>query len=152
MAHHLHTIPIHVLAPHKPALGAACNGCGVCCLFEPCPVGMVLSRKRTGACVALQWDGALNLYRCGAVQAPQHILDACLPRGLRWSAHLLAPVLRRLAPRWIAAGLGCDSTLELESDMDALPGAQPGSADSTTMPASIRSTGSAPRCDKPNHD
>ena len=45
-------------APPKPAEGAPCNGCGLCCLAEPCPLGMLVSRRRTGACVALRWRAA----------------------------------------------------------------------------------------------
>jgi hypothetical protein len=51
-------IKIHPDAPPKPAVGAPCNGCGVCCLAEPCPLGVILSRRLKGACVALRWDGA----------------------------------------------------------------------------------------------
>lgn len=92
-------------APAKPALGAPCNGCGVCCLAEPCPLGMVLSRKRVGACSALRWDAEAMHYRCGALtDAP-----GVLPAGWRW----LAPVLRRAARRWIAAGVGCDASVEV---------------------------------------
>ena len=58
---------IHPNAPPQPALGAPCNGCGLCCLLEPCPLGMVLSRKRTGACVALRWSEAQQRYLCGAI-------------------------------------------------------------------------------------
>jgi MinD superfamily P-loop ATPase len=79
-------------APAKPASGSACNGCGVCCLAEPCPVGIVVSRRRTGACRALRWDGAR--YRCGVLSA-----------AAGWRASLLA--------RWIAAGRGCDSSAEV---------------------------------------
>jgi hypothetical protein len=50
-------IKIHPDAPPKPAVGAPCNGCGVCCLAEPCPLGVILSRRLKGACVALRWDG-----------------------------------------------------------------------------------------------
>jgi hypothetical protein len=82
-------IHIHPESPPKPALGATCNGCGVCCLAEPCPLGMLLSRKRTGACVALRWSDVDLRYRCGAVDGP-------------WGF---------LARRWISAGTGCDSTL-----------------------------------------
>ena len=45
-------------APPKPAEGAPCNGCGLCCLAEPCPLGMLVSRRRTGACTALRWSDA----------------------------------------------------------------------------------------------
>jgi len=86
-------IRIHADAPLKPRPGDACNGCGVCCLAEPCPVGMVLSLRRHGACRAVRWDGAQRRYLCalmGAAGASQTI-------WLRW------------ARRLIAAGQGCDS-------------------------------------------
>ena len=99
-------IHIHAAAPRQPALGAPCNGCGVCCLAEPCPMGQVISRKRHGACHALRWDDNLMVYRCGA------ITDAAGVLGRRW--RWAAPVLRRLASRWIAAGVGCDASLQSE--------------------------------------
>lgn len=98
-------IHIEPAAPAKPALGAPCNGCGVCCLAEPCPLGRVISRKRVGACEALRWDGTLKIYRCGA------ITDAAGVLGERWA--FAAPLLRRLARRWIAAGGGCDADMEV---------------------------------------
>ena len=99
-------IHIHPAAPAKPATGTPCNGCGVCCLAEPCPLGMLISRKRSGACDALRWDDGLSLYRCGAVT------DAADVLGRRWA--WAAPLLRRLARRWIAAGTGCDATITAE--------------------------------------
>lgn len=97
-------IHLHVAAPPKPDLGAPCNGCGVCCATVPCPLGMLLSRRRRGACTALRWDEAKARYTCGAVSAPAEVL----PGPLRAAA----PLLARLAPRWIAAGRGCDAALE----------------------------------------
>lgn len=82
-------IEIHTDAPPKPALGEPCNGCGVCCLAEPCPLGVLLSRRFRGACVALRWER--SRYVCGALTAQ--------PSG--W-----------LVRRWIAAGVGCDCSLE----------------------------------------
>lgn len=99
-------IHIHPAAPAQPAEGVPCNGCGVCCLAEPCPLGQVISRRRTGACAALRWDGAQRLYRCGALSDAANVL------GPRWA--WLAPLLRRLARRWIAAGQGCDASLRGE--------------------------------------
>ncbi len=99
-------------------------------------MGILVSRKRVGACNAVLWDATLSQYRCGAMVAPSEVLKASLPRGLRWSARLLAPMLQRLALRWIAVGIGCDSTLEVQP------------ADSTTIPNSNSSNASAPRCDK----
>lgn len=126
MPHTEHTtIHIHPSAPAKVAVGAPCNGCGVCCAYAPCPLGMVLSGRRSGACDALRWDAAHVQYRCGALVAPQAVLTAALPVGLRWLAAPLAPMLRGAGRRWIAAGVGCDSTLEV----------RPPQAVSTTMPA-----------------
>jgi Fe-S-cluster-containing hydrogenase component 2 len=89
----MRTIAIHADAPAKPAFGAACNGCGACCLAEPCPIGMLASRRRRGACSALRWDEAVRRYRCGLVAQER-------------------PWLAALARRWIAAGRGCDSDAE----------------------------------------
>lgn len=92
----LRVIEIHADAPPKPAFGAPCNGCGVCCLAEPCPLGVLLSRRTTGACEALRWQG--GRYACGALTAQ--------PSGWigRWRGWLVR--------RWIAAGAGCDCSLE----------------------------------------
>ena len=105
-------IHIEPVAPPKPAWGQPCNGCGVCCLVEPCPLGQLLSRRRRGACSALRWEGASGRYRCGAMLAPAEVLRAAVPG--RWLQALLLPLLRRLAGRWIAAGRGCDCSLEVE--------------------------------------
>lgn len=83
-------------APAKPVLGAPCNGCGLCCLSEPCPLGVVVSRRRTGACAALRWDATASRYHCGVlVEARQ-------------------PLWRWLVRRWIASGVGCDADLASE--------------------------------------
>jgi hypothetical protein len=93
-------IELHVAAPAKPAPGAPCNGCGVCCALEPCPLGVLASRRVHGACAALAWDDAESRYRCALVVRPQQ----GLPQVLRAAA----PLVARLARRWIAAGAGCD--------------------------------------------
>ncbi|MFM7507813.1 MAG: hypothetical protein ACKO3M_14910 [Rubrivivax sp.] len=96
-------IHLQPAAPAKPATGAACNGCGVCCAAEPCPLGMLLSRRRRGACAALEWHETETRYRCGALAAPA-----------RWMPWLPLPLARSLAGRWIAAGRGCDADLEAQ--------------------------------------
>lgn len=107
------TIHIQALAASKPALGEPCNGCGVCCLTEPCPLGLVLSRRRVGACEALRWQAGALVYRCGAITEPESVLRQTLPRRLGGLVPALAPLLWRLARRWIAAGQGCDSDLKV---------------------------------------
>lgn len=99
-------------APPKPVTGAPCNGCGVCCLLEPCPLGVLLSGRREGACVAVRWQAAVQQYRCGALTAPLEVLQDALPRTLWPVLPWLAPFLARLAKRWIAVGQGCDSSVE----------------------------------------
>ena len=100
-------------APSKPVPGAPCNGCGICCLLEPCPLGMVLSKRRHGACVAIQWSESLNLYRCGALSAPKVVLESLLSHHLQGWIPVLSRALAFVAGRWIAVNQGCDSSIEL---------------------------------------
>jgi len=104
-------IHIHRDAPAKPRLAEPCNGCGQCCLVEPCPVGMLVSRKRSGACHALRWSDTAQRYLCGLVAEPGAVLD----RRLRW----LAPLVGRMARRWISAGSGCDAELLIDTEKPA---------------------------------
>lgn len=93
-------IHIEPAAPPKPPVGAPCNGCGVCCLAEPCPVGVLLSRRRRGACTMVLWADGQGRYLCGA-----------LVRVQSWPAGLARPATALLR-RWIAAGAGCDAEWE----------------------------------------
>jgi len=95
-------------APPKPAAGQACNGCGVCCAWAPCPLGMLVSGKREGACRALQWQADAGLYRCGMVAAPEQVLP--------WLPRPAARLMSRLARRWISAASGCDADLAVLPD------------------------------------
>ena len=96
---------LHPDAPAKPVPGAPCNGCGLCCLSEPCPLGMVVSRRRSGACVALRWSEDERRYRCGMVADPGGVTGWTYPWAVR--------ALSGLARRWIAAGAGCDAQLTM---------------------------------------
>ena len=104
-------IMLRVEAPIKPRAGAPCNGCGVCCASEPCPVGVLVTGRTGGRCAALEFSDDAGRYLCGLVSDPA----SRLPRVLRWSA----PWVAKVARRFIAAGLGCDS------DVDAAPERQP---------------------------
>jgi hypothetical protein len=93
-------IYLHALAPAKPPTGLPCNGCGLCCAVEPCPLGMLLSRRIKGACSALSWSAPERRYVCGALAQPTQWLP-WLPKA--WA--------ERLVRRWIAAGTACDAEL-----------------------------------------
>jgi hypothetical protein len=101
---------VHVepMAPPKPALGAACNGCGVCCLLEPCPLGRMLTGTTQGVCGVLRWHEPTARYLCGALVDPEGVARQALPTRWVWCAPVLRRLLQRLAPRWIAAATGCD--------------------------------------------
>ena len=99
---HRQVLHVEPLAPAKPALGESCNGCGLCCLAEPCPLGIVLSLRRRGACRMLRWEAPAQRYRCGAIVASAE-------------GHLWLRLWNRLARRWIAAGSGCDATLQVQN-------------------------------------
>ena len=98
-------IVVHRDAPAKPDLGHPCNGCGVCCLTEPCPVGRLIFLRWRGACPALQWQGDEARYIC-SLAATTHVWLRRLPRGLRGLAG-------RFFARAIAAGQGCDADMRV---------------------------------------
>ncbi len=104
-------IHIHPEAPPKPPEGAPCNGCGVCCLAEPCPVGMLVSRKRHGACDLLRWSGAQGRYVCGLL-ADGDADDELGRSGPPWR-RLWRRLWRAWARRLISAGSGCDASIEV---------------------------------------
>lgn len=97
-------ITVHAHAPAKPRVGAPCNGCGACCISEPCPVSRVWLGHREGACPALKWDDAALRYQCGMATRPGD--------SLAWLPAVANPVAARLFRRWIAAGIGCDFDAE----------------------------------------
>ena len=94
-------------APTKPALGEPCNGCGVCCAYAPCPVGILISKRLTGACAALEWVDGESRYRCGVLVDPQKYT------GLQ--AGWMQTLTHRVATRMISAGSGCDCSLEVDT-------------------------------------
>jgi hypothetical protein len=81
--------PAGILA-RKPAHGAPCNRCGLCCIATLCDIGRTLFRQERGPCPALQWDGEES--RCGILAEPN------LPKPLADAAALL-----------LYAGRGCDA-------------------------------------------
>jgi hypothetical protein len=98
-------IHIHPEAPPKPPEGEPCNGCGVCCLAEPCPVGVLVSGRLKGACKALVWSGEAERYHCGMLVG--QVGTAADAGG--WASRLRSRWVRRM----ISAGSGCDASIEV---------------------------------------
>lgn len=91
-------IHLHRQAPAKPAVGEPCNGCGLCCALETCPLGRLRFLQARGPCPALEWEA--GRYRCGLLAAPRRHLPGWPPAVADW--------VGRRAARWISAGSGCD--------------------------------------------
>jgi len=76
--------------------------------MAPCPLGVLLSGRRSGACSALRWQPVSQQYRCGAITQAQEVLRARMPVFTHAAVPLLAALLARLVRRWVAVGVGCD--------------------------------------------
>ncbi len=99
-------IHIHPQAPNKPPMGQTCNGCGVCCAAEPCPVSLALLWPHQAPCRALIWDDKTKRYLCGMVSKPSH--------QLKWLPKSLDKFASRLFKRWIAADTLCDADVKVD--------------------------------------
>ena len=102
----MQVIELHPRAPAKSGYGASCNGCGVCCAAEPCPVAYVFLFQFRGCCRALLWQDEASRYVCGMVASPDRYVRF-IP--VRWRGR----IGRFFASR-IAAGIGCDFAAEIE--------------------------------------
>lgn len=94
-------------APVKPLPGEPCNGCGVCCAANPCPVARIIFLQWRGPCRALRWNWGERRYHCGLLST-RRPWQHRLPPSAVAMAH-------KLVRRWIAVGTGCDSLTEVES-------------------------------------
>lgn len=70
-------------------------------------MGVLVSRRRTGACAALRWSDSEGRYLCGMLADPGEVTGFTHP----WLVRALAAWARRS----IAAGLGCDAQLDAEA-------------------------------------
>jgi hypothetical protein len=66
---------------------------------------MLVSRRTRGACAALVWMDEDSRYRCGLIAYPAKYL----PHGWRWAAAMF----KGIAYRYVSAGTGCDSSVEV---------------------------------------
>jgi hypothetical protein len=104
MSMHEQIIRLHRAAPRKPDAGAPCNGCGVCCALETCPLARLRFLRTRGPCPALEWSAATSRYQCGLLVRPTHYLPLLPACAESWA--------RRLVARSIAASQGCDCDAE----------------------------------------
>ena len=101
-------IRLHPAAPAKPRRSRALQRLRRLLRGRAVPDRRARQRPPHGrlrrACRGIQTPGC---YRCGLVGAPQTVLP--------WLPSALAPLLSRLARRWISAASGCDSSLVVEA-------------------------------------
>ncbi len=97
-------------AAAKPLIGQACNGCGVCCAAEPCPVARVFLWQWRGACRAVEWHADVKQYRCGMLLRPVHYV--------RYLPLWFEARCRSWIRRWIAAGVACDSDADADAHIE----------------------------------
>lgn len=90
------------LFPEKSPYGSPCNGCGLCCREEICPLGSIVFPLASAPCPALEQDGERSV--CGLVAHPERYRSGNVER------------LRAAAVRGIGAGIGCDARMPGEAD------------------------------------
>lgn len=100
--------------PTQPPHMARCNGCGLCCIAEQCPISLAIFNQAQ-VCPALESDGSKFL--CGLMVSPADynaVFDLLLPvvkDGLdpnRLSAEAYGAI--------IGKGIGCDADVVTEYD------------------------------------
>lgn len=85
--------------PDYPGYGEKCNGCGQCCLDQPCPVSRNLLLWSDGRCTALVLDK--GIYRCGMMTTPDKFSQYIPRRGRNQAAENVREML--------GAGVRCDT-------------------------------------------
>jgi hypothetical protein len=108
--------PPSVGFPAKPAYGAACNGCGLCCTATPCGLAMALvaGAQKGQPCPALEWEDGRSW--CGLVRHPY--THARGLKGMRPEADLGTMFAEDLG----GVGTGCDSGPPYGGGFDELVG------------------------------
>jgi hypothetical protein len=81
----------------KPAFGAPCNGCGLCCIMEQCALSVEYLGKQD-RCPAIERMG--DRFACGLVTRPGHYMG---------TPAFGDAYLGRLIGEALGIGRGCDS-------------------------------------------
>jgi hypothetical protein len=61
-----------VSVPARARAGDPCNGCGYCCITEPCGLAVQYLGATSGPCPALEWEAGRTW--CGMVRHPMRHL------------------------------------------------------------------------------
>lgn len=97
-----HTTNVRAAAARKPKFGTACNGCGLCCLIEPCSLAIeFVTSDTTGPCPALEKED--DRFWCGLLRRPHHYIEE-----LKEKPWVDGPIQEILLASG-AFGAGCDS-------------------------------------------
>lgn len=94
----------------KPRPAAPCNGCGLCCIAERCPIALAVAGEGPGPCPLLERQG--ERFGCGMILDPARHAPALAEREG-------AEVLSAAAALLLGAGKGCDSTDEVDGFVTA---------------------------------
>src|ERR1043165_2494420 len=84
--------------PRKPPEGDACNGCGLCCAVQLCPIVIELLPDAQAPCPAMEFNG--ERFWCGLIRRPSRYLGTPLQ-----SDRVIGP----MAGVELAIGQGCDA-------------------------------------------
>jgi len=104
----------------KPKFGENCNGCGYCCVTEPCQLAQEFLKCHTGPCLALESRDGRTI--CGLARNPIGYLfkathpeadSSCLTESLDHpEAHKLSTDITNA----LGIGKGCDSEDDEDSE------------------------------------
>lgn len=90
---------LHDARAAKPAFGVECNGCGLCCLMEPCSLAEEFLDVSSGRCPALEWEE--GRFWCGLVRSPSKYLAP----GKEFADAVVGAAFAQA----LGVGVGCDA-------------------------------------------
>ena len=106
-----------VSLPTQPRQGHPCNGCGLCCLIEPCPISLEIFKGHSQVCPALEFDE--GRYWCGLMRHPEQYgatlpeLEAIAPEAsTQYHKALIGAEVGCAHPPWTSTPIGAYRVME----------------------------------------